>query len=221
MLKYRKYIVAATLSIGLYVLYSIVFKKPIDSLLGGVIAGVVVLILSSIDLRNIKKEFSAMRYQVSEYVSDKDVDKFINGHKMLIENSKDTSVKSMAMLNLAGAYGDKGDYENAKKVLEEIDLKDFGKRNYVNAGLNKILVYYRIEEYLIADKLYDKIFIDEKNNASGPLFEIVEIIRNYRGTDEGIKKLSALNMREGIEPYRNLIQSAKLIVKKGEVCADL
>lgn len=221
MLKYRKYIVAATLSIGLYVLYSIVFKKPIDSLLGGVIAGVVVLILSSIDLRTIKKEFSAMRYQVSEYVSDKDVDKFINGHKNLIEKSKDISVKSMAMLNLAGVYGDKGDYENAKKVLEEIDLQDFGKRNYVNAGLNKILIYYRIEEYSVADKLYDKIFVEENKKGTGPLYEIVEIIRKDRGTEEGLRKLSALNMREGIEPYRNLIQTAKLIVKKGEVCADL
>lgn len=221
MLKYRKYIVAATLSIVLYVLFSIVFKKPIDSLLGGVIAGVVVLILSYVDLKNIKKEFNEMRYQVAEYVSDKDVEKFIKSHKNLIEKANDKSVKSMAMINLAGAYADKGDYEDARNILEELKLEDFGKRNYVNAGLNKILIYYRIEDYKKADALYDRIFVEENRTSSGPLFEITKIIRNYRGTDEGIRMLSNLNMQEGMEAYRNLIKSAKLIVKKGEVCADL
>ncbi len=221
MLKYRKYITAATLSIGLYILYSIVFKKPIDPLIGGSIAGVVIFILSTRDLKKIKKEFLTMRYQVAEYASDKDVDKFIKAHTKFIEEASDESVKSMARLNLAAAYADKNDFENSKKVLNEIALDDFGKKNYVNAALNKILIFYRINDFESGDKLFDSINEKAEKNKKDPLFIITDAIRNYRGKEEGLRILSELNMRDGIEPYRNLIQVAKLIVKKGEVCADL
>lgn len=215
MLKYRKYILAATMTLAAYMLVCVIFKKPVDSLLAGGLAAMVVLVLSWLDLRTIRKEFDLMRQAVAEYVADKDVEKFIATNKNLIENSNDESVKSMVKLNLAGAYADKKDFKLAKETLDDIDLKDFGKRNYENAALNKIIIYYMIDEFEAGDRLFDQALQSDKVKRDNPLFKITEVIRKHRGSEEGLRMLSNLNMQEGIEPYRNIITTAKMIVKKG------
>lgn len=156
-----------------------------------------------------------MRQAVAEYVADKDVEKFIATNKNLIENSNDESVKSMVKLNLAGAYADKKDFKLAKETLDDIELKDFGKRNYENAALNKIIIYYMIDEFEAGDRLFDQALQSDKVKRDNPLFKITEVIRKHRGSEEGLRMLSNLNMQEGIEPYRNIITTAKMIVKKG------
>ena len=202
------------MTLAAYMLVCVIFKKPVDSLLAGGLAAMVVLVLSWLDLRTIRKEFDLMRQAVAEYVADKDADKFIRTNKNLIENSNDESVKSMVKLNLAGAYADKKDFKLAKETLDDIELKDFGKRNYENAALNKIIIYYMIDEFEAGDRLFDQALQSDKVKRDNPLFKITEVIRKHRGSEEGLRMLSNLNMQEGIEPYRNIIATAKMIVKK-------
>ncbi|MFR1324388.1 MAG: hypothetical protein ACLSBL_04750, partial [Ezakiella massiliensis] len=112
-------------------------------------------------------------------------------------------------------YAYNKDFKLSKETLDDIELKDFGKRNYENAALNKIIIYYMIDEFEAGDRLFDQALQSDKVKRDNPLFKITEVIRKHRGSEEGLRMLSNLNMQEGIEPYRNIITTAKMIVKKG------
>ncbi len=212
MLKYGKYFSAAAIGLAIYVIAMLIFKIPIDPIMGSIVAGAIVLIMSSSDLRKIRSQFQEMRSQVAEYIADKDANKFIENHSNFIDNANDEAVKNMAMLNLGGAYADIGEFDKAREIIEEIDMKAFGKKNLNNATVNIIILKYRIGDWDEGDADYDRAFNDKL--PSGILYEIVDVLR-HRNNEDSLRRLSDMNLKEENKAYGNLISTAKMLLAKG------
>lgn len=211
MLNYKKYILYSLITIPVYTLFCYLTKRTVDPVIGGLLVGVVVLLLSFIDLRKIKKDFASMKSHVNEYKLSQDAEIFISKQLKLLNETKVPSIKNMIMLNIAGAYITQGDNVDGKKYLDALNLNDFDRVNFKNAVLNKLLLLYKINEDEEANILYDKVFTEDYEKG-GQLFKTVKILRFQGDVPEGIKALSKLNMEEGSEIYREVIKMAKEII---------
>lgn len=211
MLNYKKYILYSLITIPVYTLFCYLTKRTVDPVIGGLLVGVVVLLLSFIDLRKIKKDFASMKSHVNEYKLSQDAEIFISKQLKLLNETKVPSIKNMIMLNIAGAYITQGDNVDGKKYLDALNLNDFDRVNFKNAVLNKLLLLYKINEDEEANILYDSVF-KEDYEKGGQLFKTVKILRFQGDVPEGIKALSKLNMEEGSEIYREVIKMAKEII---------
>lgn len=211
MLNYKKYILYSLITIPVYTLFCYLTKRTVDPIIGGLLVGGVVLLLSFIDLRKIKKDFASMKSHVNEYKLSQDAEIFISKQLKLLNETKVPSIKNMIMLNIAGAYITQGDNVDGKKYLDALNLNDFDRVNFKNAVLNKLLLLYKINEDEEANILYDSVF-KEDYEKGGQLFKTVKILRFQGDVPEGIKALSKLNMEEGSEIYREVIKMAKEII---------
>lgn len=211
MLNYKKYILYSLITIPVYTLFCYLTKRTVDPVIGGLLVGGVVLLLSFIDLRKIKKDFASMKSHVNEYKISQDAEIFIRKQLKLLNETKVPSIKNMIMLNIAGAYITQGDNVDGKKYLDTLNLNDFDRVNFKNAVLNKLLLLYKINEDEEANILYDKVFTEDYEKG-GQLFKTVKILRFQGDVPEGIKALSKLNMEEGSEIYREVIKMAKEII---------
>ena len=211
MLNYKKYILYSLITIPVYTLFCYLTKRTVDPVIGGLLVGGVVLLLSFIDLRKIKKDFASMKSHVNEYKLSQDAEIFISKQLKLLNETKVPSIKNMIMLNIAGAYITQGDNVDGKKYLDALNLNDFDRVNFKNAVLNKLLLLYKINEDEEANILYDSVF-KEDYEKGGQLFKTVKILRFQGDVPEGIKALSKLNMEEGSEIYREVIKMAKEII---------
>lgn len=211
MLNYKKYILYSLITIPVYTLFCYLTKRTADPVIGGLLVGGVVLLLSFIDLRKIKKDFASMKSHVNEYKLSQDAEIFISKQLKLLNETKVPSIKNMIMLNIAGAYITQGDNVDGKKYLDALNLNDFDRVNFKNAVLNKLLLLYKINEDEEANILYDSVF-KEDYEKGGQLFKTVKILRFQGDVPEGIKALSKLNMEEGSEIYREVIKMAKEII---------
>lgn len=211
MLNYKKYILYSLITIPVYTLFCYLTKRTVDPVIGGLLVGGVVLLLSFIDLRKIKKDFASMKSHVNEYKLSRDAEIFISKQLKLLNETKVPSIKNMIMLNIAGAYITQGDNVDGKKYLDALNLNDFDRVNFKNAVLNKLLLLYKINEDEEANILYDSVF-KEDYEKGGQLFKTVKILRFQGDVPEGIKALSKLNMEEGSEIYREVIKMAKEII---------
>ncbi len=211
MLNYKKYILYSLITIPVYTLFCYLTKRTVDPVIGGLLVGGVVLLLSFIDLRKIKKDFASMKSHVNEYKLSQDAEIFISKQLKLLNETKVPSIKNMIMLNIAGAYITQGDKVDGKKYLDALNLNDFDRVNFKNAVLNKLLLLYKINEDEEANILYDSVF-KEDYEKGGQLFKTVKILRFQGDVPEGIKALSKLNMEEGSEIYREVIKMAKEII---------
>lgn len=211
MLNYKKYILYSLITIPVYTLFCYFTKRTVDPVIGGLLVGGVVLLLSFIDLRKIKKDFASMKSHVNEYKLSQDAEIFICKQLKLLNETKVPSIKNMIMLNIAGAYITQGDNVDGKKYLDALNLNDFDRVNFKNAVLNKLLLLYKINEDEEANILYDSVF-KEDYEKGGQLFKTVKILRFQGDVPEGIKALSKLNMEEGSEIYREVIKMAKEII---------
>lgn len=211
MLNYKKYILYSLITIPVYTLFCYLTKRTVDPVIGGLLVGGVVLLLSFIDLRKIKKDFASMKSHVNEYKLSQDAEIFISKQLKLLNETKVPSIKNMIMLNIAGAYITQGDNVDGKKYLDALNLNDFDRVNFKNAILNKLLLLYKINEDEEANILYDSVF-KEDYEKGGQLFKTVKILRFQGDVPEGIKALSKLNMEEGSEIYREVIKMAKEII---------
>lgn len=211
MLNYKKYILYSLITIPVYTLFCYLTKRTVDPVIGGLLVGGVVLLLSFIDLRKIKKDFASMKSHVNEYKLSQDAEIFISKQLKLLNETKVPSIKNMIMLNIAGAYITQGDNVDGKKYLDALNLNDFERVNFKNAVLNKLLLLYKINEDEEANILYDSVF-KEDYEKGGQLFKTVKILRFQGDVPEGIKALSKLNMEEGSEIYREVIKMAKEII---------
>ena len=211
MLNYKKYILYSLITIPVYTLFCYLKKRTVDPVIGGLLVGGVVLLLSFIDLRKIKKDFASMKSHVNEYKLSQDAEIFISKQLKLLNETKVPSIKNMIMLNIAGAYITQGDNVDGKKYLDALNLNDFDRVNFKNAVLNKLLLLYKINEDEEANILYDSVF-KEDYEKGGQLFKTVKILRFQGDVPEGIKALSKLNMEEGSEIYREVIKMAKEII---------
>lgn len=211
MLNYKKYILYSLITIPVYILFCYFTKRTVDPVIGGLLVGGVVLLLSFIDLRKIKKDFASMKSHVNEYKLSQDAEIFISKQLKLLNETKVPSIKNMIMLNIAGAYITQGDNVDGKKYLDALNLNDFDRVNFKNAVLNKLLLLYKINEDEEANILYDKVFTEDYEKG-GQLFKTVKILRFQGDVPEGIKALSKLNMEEGSEIYREVIKMAKEII---------
>lgn len=211
MLNYKKYILYSLITIPGYTLFCYLTKRTVDPVIGGLLVGGVVLLLSFIDLRKIKKDFASMKSHVNEYKLSQDAEIFISKQLKLLNETKVPSIKNMIMLNIAGAYITQGDNVDGKKYLDALNLNDFDRVNFKNAVLNKLLLLYKINEDEEANILYDSVF-KEDYEKGGQLFKTVKILRFQGDVPEGIKALSKLNMEEGSEIYREVIKMAKEII---------
>ncbi len=211
MLNYKKYILYSLITIPVYTLFCYFTKRTVDPVIGGLLVGGVVLLLSFIDLRKIKKDFASMKSHVNEYKLSQDAEIFISKQLKLLNETKVPSIKNMIMLNIAGAYITQGDNVDGKKYLDALNLNDFDRVNFKNAVLNKLLLLYKINEDEEANILYDSVF-KEDYEKGGQLFKTVKILRFQGDVPEGIKALSKLNMEEGSEIYREVIKMAKEII---------
>lgn len=211
MLNYKKYILYSLITIPVYTLFCYLTKRTVDPVIGGLLVGGVVLLLSFIDLRKIKKDFASMKSHVNEYKLSQDAEIFISKQLKLLNETKVPSIKNMIMLNIAGAYITQGDNVDGKKYLDALNLNDFDRVNFKNAVLNKLLLLYKINEDEEANILYDSVF-KEDYEKGGQLFKTVKILRFQGDVPEGIKALSKLNMEEGSEIYREVIKMAKGII---------
>lgn len=211
MLNYKKYILYSLITIPVYTLFCYLTKRTVDPVIGGLLVGGVVLLLSFIDLRKIKKDFASMKSHVNEYKLSQDAEIFISKQLKLLNETKVPSIKNMIMLNIAGAYITQGDNVDGKKYLDALNLNDFDRVNFKNAVLNKLLLLYKINEDEEANILYDSVF-KEDYEKGGQLFKTVKILRFQGNVPEGIKALSKLNMEEGSEIYREVIKMAKEII---------
>lgn len=211
MLNYKKYILYSLITIPVYTLFCYLTKRTVDPVIGGLLVGGVVLLLSFIDLRKIKKDFASMKSHVNEYKLSQDAEIFISKQLKLLNETKVPSIKNMIMLNIAGAYITQGDNVDGKKYLYALNLNDFDRVNFKNAVLNKLLLLYKINEDEEANILYDSVF-KEDYEKGGQLFKTVKILRFQGDVPEGIKALSKLNMEEGSEIYREVIKMAKEII---------
>lgn len=211
MLNYKKYILYSLITIPVYTLFCYLTKRTVDPVIGGLLVGGVVLLLSFIDLRKIKKDFASMKSHVNEYKLSQDAEIFISKQLKLLNETKVPSIKNMIMLNIAGAYITQGDNVDGKKYLDALNLNDFDRVNFKNAVLNKLLLLYKINEDEEANILYDSVF-KEDYEKGGQLFKTVKILRFQGDVPEGIKALSKLNMEEGSEIYREVIKMAKVII---------
>lgn len=211
MLNYKKYILYSLITIPVYTLFCYLTKRTVDPVIGGLLVGGVVLLLSFIDLRKIKKDFASMKSHVNEYKLSQDAEIFISKQLKLLNETKVPSIKNMIMLNIAGAYITQGDNVDGKKYLDALNLNDFDRVNFKNAVLNKLLLLYKINEDEEANILYDSVF-KEDYEKGGQLFKTVKILRFQGDVQEGIKALSKLNMEEGSEIYREVIKMAKEII---------
>lgn len=211
MLNYKKYILYSLITIPVYTLFCYFTKRTVDPVIGGLLVGGVVLLLSFIDLRKIKKDFASMKSHVNEYKLSQDAEIFISKQLKLLNETKVPSIKNMIMLNIAGAYITQGDNVDGKKYLDALNLNDFDRVNFKNAVLNKLLLLYKINEDEEANILYDKVFTEDYEKG-GQLFKTVKILRFQGDVPEGIKALSKLNMEEGSEIYREVIKMAKEII---------
>lgn len=211
MLNYKKYILYSLITIPVYTLFCYLTKRTVDPVIGGLLVGGVVLLLSFIDLRKIKKDFASMKSHVNEYKLSQDAEIFISKQLKLLNETKVPSIKNMIMLNIAGAYITQGDNVDGKKYLDALNLNDFDRVNFKNAVLNKLLLLYKINEDEEANILYDKVFTEDYEKG-GQLFKTVKILRFQGDVPEGIKALSKLNMEEGSEIYREVIKMAKEII---------
>lgn len=211
MLNYKKYILYSLITIPVYTLFCYLTKRTVDPVIGGLLVGGVVLLLSFIDLRKIKQDFASMKSHVNEYKLSQDAEIFISKQLKLLNETKVPSIKNMIMLNIAGAYITQGDNVDGKKYLDALNLNDFDRVNFKNAVLNKLLLLYKINEDEEANILYDSVF-KEDYEKGGQLFKTVKILRFQGDVPEGIKALSKLNMEEGSEIYREVIKMAKEII---------
>lgn len=211
MLNYKKYILYSLITIPVYTLFCYLTKRTVDPVIGGLLVGGVVLLLSFIDLRKIKKDFASMKSHVNEYKLSQDAEIFISKQLKLLNETKVPSIKNMIMLNIAGAYITQGDNVDGKKYLDALNLNDFDRVNFKNAVLNKLLLLYKINEDEEANILYDSVF-KEDYEKGGQLFKTVKILRFQGDVPEGIKALSKLNMEAGSEIYREVIKMAKEII---------
>lgn len=211
MLNYKKYILYSLITIPVYTLFCYLTKRTVDPVIGGLLVGGVVLLLSFIDLRKIKKDFASMKSHVNEYKLSQDAEIFISKQLKLLNETKVPSIKNMIMLNIAGAYITQGDNVDGKKYLDALNLNDFDRVNFKNAVLNKLLLLYKINEDEEANILYDSVF-KEDYEKGGQLFKTVKVLRFQGNVPEGIKALSKLNMEEGSEIYREVIKMAKEII---------
>lgn len=211
MLNYKKYILYSLITIPVYTLFCYLTKRTVDPVIGGLLVGGGVLLLSFIDLRKIKKDFASMKSHVNEYKISQDAEIFISKQLKLLNETKVLSIKNMIMLNIAGAYITQGDNVDGKKYLDALNLNDFDRVNFKNAVLNKLLLLYKINEDEEANILYDKVFTEDYEKG-GQLFKTVKILRFQGDVPEGIKALSKLNMEEGSEIYREVIKMAKEII---------
>lgn len=211
MLNYKKYILYSLITIPVYTLFCYLTKRTVDPVIAGLLVGGVVLLLSFIDLRKIKKDFASMKSHVNEYKLSQDAEIFISKQLKLLNETKVPSIKNMIMLNIAGAYITQGDNVDGKKYLDALNLNDFDRVNFKNAVLNKLLLLYKINEDEEANILYDSVF-KEDYEKGGQLFKTVKILRFQGDVPEGIKALSKLNMEEGSEIYREVIKMAKEII---------
>lgn len=211
MLNYKKYILYSLITIPVYTLFCYLTKRTGDPVIGGLLVGGVVLLLSFIDLRKIKKDFASMKSHVNEYKLSQDAEIFISKQLKLLNETKVPSIKNMIMLNIAGAYITQGDNVDGKKYLDALNLNDFDRVNFKNAVLNKLLLLYKINEDEEANILYDSVF-KEDYEKGGQLFKTVKILRFQGDVPEGIKALSKLNMEKGSEIYREVIKMAKEII---------
>ena len=211
MLNYKKYILYSLITIPVYTLFCYLTKRAVDPVIGGFLVGGVVLLMSFIDLRKIKKDFASMKSHVNEYKLSQDAEIFISKQLKLLNETKVPSIKNMIMLNIAGAYITQGDNVDGKKYLDALNLNDFDRVNFKNAVLNKLLLLYKINEDEEANILYDKVFTEDYEKG-GQLFKTVKILRFQGDVPEGIKALSKLNMEEGSEIYREVIKMAKEII---------
>ena len=211
MLNYKKYILYSLITIPVYTLFCYLTKRTVDPVIGGLLVGGVVLLLSFIDLRKIKKDFASMKSHVNEYKLSQDAEIFISKQLKLLNETKVPSIKNMIMLNIAVAYITQGDNVDGKKYLDALNLNDFDRVNFKNAVLNKLLLLYKINEDEEANILYDSVF-KEDYEKGGQLFKTVKILRFQGDVPEGIKALSKLNMEEGSEIYREVIKMAKEII---------
>lgn len=211
MLNYKKYILYSLITIPVYTLFCYLTKRTVDPVIGGLLVGGVVLLMSFIDLRKIKKDFASMKSHVNEYKLSQDAEIFISKQLKLLNETKVPSIKNMIMLNIAGAYITQGDNVDGKKYLDALNLNDFDRVNFKNAVLNKLLLLYKINEDEEANILYDKVFTEDYEKG-GQLFKTVKILRFQGDVPEGIKALSKLNMEEGSEIYREVIKMAKEII---------
>ncbi|MDD7471491.1 MAG: hypothetical protein SOZ22_05170 [Ezakiella sp.] len=213
MLNYKKYIFGSGGALILYFVFCYAFKKQPDAIIGGLLAGVIVIIMSSLDLKHIKKDFNIMKEQVNEFKSTQNVEKFIKSQIELMGSTKNNSIKNILKLNIASAYAEQFDKINAKKFLDMVDLDEFDKKNFYNAVLNKIFLLYQIGENEEAHKLYDETF-SSGYKAGGILYEVVKILRYNISSKNGIKELSELKIKEGSETYRDIIRLAKEIISR-------
>lgn len=211
MLNYKKYILYSLITIPVYTLFCYLTKRTVDPVICGLLVGGVVLLLSFIDLRKIKKDFASMKSHVNEYKLSQDAEIFIGKQLKLLNETKVPSIKNMIMLNIAGAYITQGDNVDGKKYLDALNLNDFDRVNFKNAVLNKLLLLYKINEDQEANILYDEVFTEDYEKG-GQLFKTVKILRFQGDVPEGIKALSKLNMEEGSEIYREVIKMAKGII---------
>ena len=211
MLNYKKYILYSLITIPVYTLFCYLTKRTVDPVIGGLLVGGVVLLLSFIDLRKIKQDFASMKSHVNEYKLSQNAEIFISKQLKLLNETKVPSIKNMIMLNIAGAYITQGDNVDGKKYLDALNLNDFDRVNFKNAVLNKLLLLYKINEDEEANILYDKVFTEDYEKG-GQLFKTVKILRFQGDVPEGIKALSKLNMEEGSEIYREVIKMAKEII---------
>lgn len=213
MLNYKKYIFGSGGALILYFVFCYAFKKQPDAIIGGLLAGVIVIIMSGFDLKHIKKDFNIMKEQVNEFKSTLNAEKFIKSQIELMESTKNDSIKNILKLNIASAYAEQSDKINAKKFLDMVDLDEFDKKNFYNAVLNKIFLLYQIGENDEAHKLYDETF-SSGYKESGILYEVVKILRYNISNKNGIKELSELNIKDGAETYRDIIKLAKEIISR-------
>lgn len=210
----RKIIYYVLISIGVVLIFKgllFLLKKPQDLVLDSLVLGITVYVLSRRDFRGLKSEFQEMKTQVAQYVSGKDAEKFITDHKALRERTAHEPLRAMLDINLAAAFIDIKQYDNARKTLEQLKMDAFDKKNRKNALLNKIFLYYRMADWEQGDSLFDANFLDGKSY-QGVLYQLVHIIRYQRGTKEGLRAMSEMNKQKENELYRELITLGKMVL---------
>lgn len=211
MLNYKKYILASGAGLILYYLFCLLTKRAVDAVMAGLIAGGIAIVLSYLDLKNIKSDFRTMKQNISDYAVDGDFESYFKNQQILLNKTKVPSLKNIIRLNIASGLIKENRIEEGKKYLDTVNLNEFDNKNLENAILNKLFLMYRVNEDVKADEMYDE-YLKNNNENKSVLFMIIHVLRYKKYEKDGIKELSSINMRGDAEPFRPYIEIAKTII---------
>lgn len=211
MFNYKKYIFASGAGLIVYAAFCMFTKRKVDPIIAGLIAGLITIVLSYLDVKNIKSDFRKMKENIVDYTTTKNFERYFDNQQELLNKTDVPSLKNIIRLNMASAFINENRIEEGKKYLDEVNLKEFDSKNLENAILNKLFLLYRVDEDEKADAIFDEYFKDEKKNKS-IFFMVLNTLRYNKYSKDGIKELSNLNMREDAAPFRPYIEIAKTII---------